>query len=79
MGLRFTGWKQLASQFVNDDHVIFDLQNEPHDIPAATVAQLVSFFFLTSLFAAGSPGHTTDASRYQRCPFGRCDQAADPR
>ncbi|KAH9933594.1 endoglucanase [Epithele typhae] len=34
-------WKALASQFVNDSHVIFDLQNEPHDIPAQTVFQLM--------------------------------------
>ncbi|TBU53312.1 endoglucanase [Dichomitus squalens] len=34
-------WKQLAAEFVSDSHVIFDLQNEPHDIPAATVFSLM--------------------------------------
>ena len=34
-------WKQLATEFATDSHVIFDLQNEPHDIPAATVFSLM--------------------------------------
>ncbi|KZV84842.1 glycoside hydrolase [Exidia glandulosa HHB12029] len=30
-------WTTLATVFKDDDHIIFDLQNEPHDIPAADV------------------------------------------
>ncbi|THV07369.1 endoglucanase [Dendrothele bispora CBS 962.96] len=36
-----TFWKNLASKFVNNKNVIFDLMNEPHDIPATTVAQMM--------------------------------------
>lgn len=34
-------WKSLASVFSSDDHVIFDLNNEPHDIPATDAATLM--------------------------------------
>ncbi|KAF5367506.1 hypothetical protein D9758_003766 [Tetrapyrgos nigripes] len=34
-------WKNLASQFVSNKNVIFDLMNEPHDIPATTVFQMM--------------------------------------
>ena len=36
-----SGWQKLATEFRSNDHVIFDLQNEPHDIPAATVFSLM--------------------------------------
>jgi len=32
-----TWWKNLATQFVSNSRVIFDLQNEPNSIPATTV------------------------------------------
>ena len=35
------GWQKLATEFRSNDHVIFDLQNEPHDIPAQTVFNLM--------------------------------------
>ncbi|KAI0687841.1 endoglucanase [Cerioporus squamosus] len=35
------GWQKLAAEFKSNDHVIFDLQNEPHDIPAQTVFNLM--------------------------------------
>ncbi|KAI1784896.1 endoglucanase [Ganoderma leucocontextum] len=34
-------WQKLAAEFVSDSHVVFDLQNEPYDIPAATVFDLM--------------------------------------
>nr|QDK64600.1 endoglucanase 3 [Ganoderma lucidum] len=34
-------WQQLATEFASDSHVIFDLQNEPYNIPAATVFDLM--------------------------------------
>ncbi|KAI0648710.1 endoglucanase [Trametes meyenii] len=34
-------WQQLATEFKTDKNVIFDLQNEPHDIPAQTVFNLM--------------------------------------
>ena len=34
-------WQKLATEFKSDSHVVFDLQNEPHDIPAATVFDLM--------------------------------------
>ncbi|RPD54862.1 endoglucanase [Lentinus tigrinus ALCF2SS1-7] len=34
-------WQKLATEFKSNDHVIFDLQNEPHDIPAQTVFNLM--------------------------------------
>ncbi|KAK7463565.1 hypothetical protein VKT23_006911 [Stygiomarasmius scandens] len=36
-----TFWKNLASHFVSNKNVIFDLMNEPHDIPATNVAQMM--------------------------------------
>ncbi|KAF9017185.1 glycoside hydrolase [Hymenopellis radicata] len=36
-----TFWVNLANQFKSNDHVIFDLMNEPHDIPAATVKNMM--------------------------------------
>ncbi|VDC04762.1 unnamed protein product [Peniophora sp. CBMAI 1063] len=36
-----TLWKNLAGEFVSNSHVMFDLMNEPHDIPATTVASLM--------------------------------------
>ncbi|KAJ3555099.1 hypothetical protein NM688_g2764 [Phlebia brevispora] len=36
-----TWWTNLASQFKTDSHVIFDVMNEPHDIPAQTVFNLM--------------------------------------
>ena len=36
-----SGWQKLATEFRSNDHVIFDLQNEPHDIPAQTVFNLM--------------------------------------
>ncbi|KZV68269.1 carbohydrate-binding module family 1 protein [Peniophora sp. CONT] len=36
-----TLWKNLASEFSSNKNVMFDLMNEPHDIPAATVASLM--------------------------------------
>ncbi|KAG8955839.1 hypothetical protein FRC04_006285 [Tulasnella sp. 424] len=36
-----TWWKNLATQFKNDPKIIFDLQNEPHDIDATTVASMM--------------------------------------
>ncbi|KAG8688766.1 hypothetical protein FRC08_011270, partial [Ceratobasidium sp. 394] len=35
-----TWWKNLATQFKSDSKVIFDIMNEPHDIPASTAFQL---------------------------------------
>ncbi|KAI0327029.1 endoglucanase [Cubamyces sp. BRFM 1775] len=35
------GWQTLANEFKTDENVIFDLMNEPHDIPAQTVADLM--------------------------------------
>ncbi|TFY71160.1 hypothetical protein EVG20_g1857 [Dentipellis fragilis] len=35
-----TWWKNLSNEFKTDSHVIFDVMNEPHDIPAATVFAL---------------------------------------
>jgi len=35
-----TWWQALAGEFVSDDHVIFDVMNEPHDIDATVVASL---------------------------------------
>ncbi|KAI0788208.1 endoglucanase [Fomes fomentarius] len=34
-------WKALANEFKSNSNVIFDLQNEPHDIPAQTVFNLM--------------------------------------
>ncbi|KAI0636253.1 endoglucanase [Trametes polyzona] len=34
-------WQKLATEFKNDKNVIFDLMNEPHDIPAQTVFNLM--------------------------------------
>ncbi|KIY73455.1 glycoside hydrolase family 5 protein [Cylindrobasidium torrendii FP15055 ss-10] len=34
-----TFWANLAKLFVSDDHVIFDLMNEPHDVEATLVAE----------------------------------------
>ncbi|KAI0667907.1 endoglucanase [Trametes maxima] len=34
-------WQKLATEFKTDKNVIFDLQNEPHDIPAQTVFNLM--------------------------------------
>ncbi|OJT01771.1 Endoglucanase 3 [Trametes pubescens] len=34
-------WQKLAAEFKTDNNVIFDLMNEPHDIPAQTVFQLM--------------------------------------
>ncbi|EIN13297.1 endoglucanase [Punctularia strigosozonata HHB-11173 SS5] len=36
-----TFWTNLASLFKSNSHVIFDLMNEPHDIPATTVYSLM--------------------------------------
>ncbi|KAF8914770.1 glycoside hydrolase [Mucidula mucida] len=36
-----TFWVNLANQFKSNDHVIFDLMNEPHDIAAATVKDMM--------------------------------------
>ncbi|KAI0077311.1 endoglucanase [Panus rudis PR-1116 ss-1] len=36
-----TWWKNLANEFKSNNNVIFDLQNEPHDVPATTVAGLM--------------------------------------
>ncbi|CAL1715810.1 unnamed protein product [Somion occarium] len=36
-----TWWKNLANEFKTDSNVIFDIQNEPHDIPAQTVFNLM--------------------------------------
>ncbi|KAG9019909.1 hypothetical protein FRB90_000040 [Tulasnella sp. 427] len=33
-----TWWKNLANEFKSNSRVVFDLQNEPHDIAATTVA-----------------------------------------
>jgi len=35
-----TWWQNLAGQFKSDSHVVFDVMNEPHDIPAQTVFTL---------------------------------------
>ncbi|KAI0747325.1 endoglucanase [Irpex lacteus] len=35
-----TWWQNLAAQFKTDSHVVFDVMNEPHDIPAQTVFNL---------------------------------------
>lgn len=35
-----TWWKNLANEFKSDSNVVFDIMNEPHDIPAATVLDL---------------------------------------
>ncbi|THG99752.1 hypothetical protein EW026_g2669 [Hermanssonia centrifuga] len=35
-----TWWQNLASEFKTDSHVVFDVMNEPHDIPAQTVFNL---------------------------------------
>ncbi|KAH8112648.1 glycoside hydrolase [Phellopilus nigrolimitatus] len=35
-----TWWTNLAAEFKSDSNVIFDVMNEPHDIPAATVFSL---------------------------------------
>jgi len=35
-----TWWKTLSNEFKTNPNVIFDVMNEPHDIPATTVAQL---------------------------------------
>lgn len=32
-----TFWTNLAKEFVNNDHVIFDIMNEPHDVDASIV------------------------------------------
>ncbi|KAH9847857.1 endoglucanase [Lenzites betulinus] len=34
-------WQTLANEFKTDENVIFDLMNEPHDIPAQTVFSLM--------------------------------------
>ncbi|KAI0763305.1 endoglucanase [Trametes elegans] len=34
-------WQKLATEFKSDTNVIFDLMNEPHDIPAQTVFNLM--------------------------------------
>ncbi|KAI0363603.1 endoglucanase [Pilatotrama ljubarskyi] len=34
-------WQKLANEFKSDKNVIFDLMNEPHDIPAQTVFNLM--------------------------------------
>ncbi|KAF9474253.1 endoglucanase [Pholiota conissans] len=36
-----TWWKNLATVFKSNNNVIFDAMNEPHDIPATTVASLM--------------------------------------
>ncbi|TCD60013.1 hypothetical protein EIP91_010912 [Steccherinum ochraceum] len=36
-----TWWKTLANEFKTNKNVIFDAMNEPHDIPATTVASLM--------------------------------------
>uniref|UniRef100_A0A0W0FPM0 cellulase n=1 Tax=Moniliophthora roreri TaxID=221103 RepID=A0A0W0FPM0_MONRR len=36
-----TLWSNLAAVFVDNDHVIFDLMNEPHDVPATDVAAMM--------------------------------------
>lgn len=36
-----TWWTNLSNEFKSNDHVIFDLMNEPHDIPASTVFNLM--------------------------------------
>ncbi|PAV16406.1 endoglucanase [Pyrrhoderma noxium] len=35
-----TWWKNLANEFKSNSNVVFDIMNEPHDIPAATVFDL---------------------------------------
>ncbi|KAJ3476134.1 hypothetical protein NLI96_g11376 [Meripilus lineatus] len=35
-----TWWKNLSNEFKSNSNVIFDIMNEPHDIPAATVFDL---------------------------------------
>ncbi|EIM91689.1 uncharacterized protein STEHIDRAFT_182854 [Stereum hirsutum FP-91666 SS1] len=37
-----TFWTNLATEFKTNDNVIFDLMNEPHDIPATTVFDLMA-------------------------------------
>ncbi|KAH8093705.1 glycoside hydrolase superfamily [Cristinia sonorae] len=37
----FAGWKTLSNEFKDNKNVVFDVMNEPHDIPAATVASLM--------------------------------------
>ncbi|KAI3615004.1 glycoside hydrolase family 5 protein [Moniliophthora roreri] len=36
-----TFWRNLASKFANNNKVIFDLMNEPHDVPATQVAAMM--------------------------------------
>ncbi|KAK7678575.1 hypothetical protein QCA50_018447 [Cerrena zonata] len=36
-----TWWKNLSNEFKSNKNVVFDVQNEPHDIPATTVASLM--------------------------------------
>ncbi|KAK7050930.1 hypothetical protein VNI00_005042 [Paramarasmius palmivorus] len=36
-----TFWKNLASRFASNNRVIFDLMNEPHDVPASQVASMM--------------------------------------
>ena len=49
---------------VDDDHVIFDLMNEPNGIAASTVFDLVSARFSGLIYALIPK--STDAGRHQR-------------
>lgn len=36
-----TFWQHLATEFLSDSHVIFDMMNEPYGIPATDAASLM--------------------------------------
>jgi endoglucanase len=48
-----TWWKNLATQFISNSNVVFDLQNEPYGIDASVVFQL-SQAAINSIRAAGA-------------------------
>ena len=54
---------------IDDDHDIFDLQNEPYGIDASTVFELVSPSSQVTLSVSPADYFCADASRHQRCPF----------